>query len=943
MSSTSLPANKPKPRSSGDGRASENQPPVLSTGLRALDALLLLAFLALTFLLGVFLLKDTDYWWHLRTGDLIRETRIVPRVDLFTFGAEGRPWIDLHWLFQVVVSWLHERGGVPALTLAKCFVTTFAVFLLVTARRPEWPLWTMLLAWLPALMVLGGRMYVRPETLTLLYLSIDLAVLFRIERRPWLAFVVPLVQVAWVNTQGLFVFGPILWVFALLDAALRPGAFAPGRLGWWRRVGLAAFLTGLACLVNPYGLHGALYPLELASTMGNPVFSLKIAELTPIPEFIRRDGLISLPLRLQLLTLLIGGLSFLVPLTWVVWKRLTAPAEPELVVVEPRGKARGESTRGVKVSRPRKKASTRQVDPTASGWRLSVFRLFLFASFSLLSFQATRNSHQFAAVVGTVTAWNLGEWGAALRRSRRQESAAAAHPSTGAGPRLLVLSAIGATFVWVATGSFYQATREGRVIGLGEQPLWYPHDAVKFAGSAGMPDRYLTFHIGHASLFDYYHGPERKVYVDARLEVIGADLFERYMALQESIASNSPSWTRELDALGRPLVLADNDLNASIAATLITSNDWRCVWFDPIASVFVHVAHDQAVRAHQVDFGARHFRPDPATTPVGAPALLASAKGLRNIVSLVPTASPDRVRPLIALGQDYARRYQSSVPTAADGWKMFGQLEMLREPASVDPVPRFRAPFDPVFDLSAVRSTYALKRASELAPDDFSTLLMLSRSFESRAMTEAMIPVLDQMVGLTPINGIQARSQATTALKLASLRASLGPPPSESWQNLNELAKTVSELLANGRPSTAAAFLEKAAPAESRPWEETDRIATLYLHLGEPAHARATWEAAPRPPQPALRLARIALTHLVEGDFEAARKGYRDAIASDPSLFEALYGLAVLEQDDGRASDALNAAGRALATAPHDVARSATQAVIAFVTPYAIPPVATEN
>ena len=67
----------------------------------------------------------------------------------------------------------------------------------------------MILAWLPALLVLGGRMYVRPETLTLLYLSLFLAIMFRWDRYPRLALLLPLVQVAWVNSHGLFVLGPI--------------------------------------------------------------------------------------------------------------------------------------------------------------------------------------------------------------------------------------------------------------------------------------------------------------------------------------------------------------------------------------------------------------------------------------------------------------------------------------------------------------------------------------------------------------------------------------------------------------------------------------------------------------------------------------------------------------------------------------------------------------
>ena len=45
---------------------------------RALDGSLIVLFLVLTFLLGVFPLKDADIYWHLRTGDLIRQTGTGP-------------------------------------------------------------------------------------------------------------------------------------------------------------------------------------------------------------------------------------------------------------------------------------------------------------------------------------------------------------------------------------------------------------------------------------------------------------------------------------------------------------------------------------------------------------------------------------------------------------------------------------------------------------------------------------------------------------------------------------------------------------------------------------------------------------------------------------------------------------------------------------------------
>src|SRR3954466_9279849 len=138
MSSESPPASKPRPKASGKATPAEDAGP-RSLAVRLADLTLIGAFLALTFLLGAFPLKDTDFWWHLRTGDLIRQTGQVPRTDLYTFTVPDHRWIDLHWAFQVALSWGFARGGVVALNLAKCTITCAAVLLLVTARRRDWP------------------------------------------------------------------------------------------------------------------------------------------------------------------------------------------------------------------------------------------------------------------------------------------------------------------------------------------------------------------------------------------------------------------------------------------------------------------------------------------------------------------------------------------------------------------------------------------------------------------------------------------------------------------------------------------------------------------------------------------------------------------------------------------------------------------------------------
>jgi tetratricopeptide (TPR) repeat protein len=221
--------------------------------------------------------------------------------------------------------------------------------------------------------------------------------------------------------------------------------------------------------------------------------------------------------------------------------------------------------------------------------------------------------------------------------------------------------------------------------------------------------------------------------------------------------------------------------------------------------------------------------------------------------------------------------------------------------------------------------------------------MMLGNSYAARAMNEALIPVLERLARLTPVNSKQSRMQNESVARLAELRRAIGAAPSSQWSNLNELTAIVNDLLAHGRAETAAEYLERATASEARPWEDANRIATLWLHLGEPAQARTAWQKSVNAPRPGLREARVAVTYLVEQTFESARDAFRSAIAADPELFEAHFGLAVLEQDAGRAAEALIAARQAVKLAPNDTSRSQAQAVVTTVTPYAHAPIAGER
>ena len=108
-------------------------------------------------------------------------------------------------------------------------------------------------------------------------------------------------------------------------------------------------------------------------------------------------------------------------------------------------------------------------------------------------------------------------------------------------------------------------------------------------------------------------------------------------------------------------------------------------------------------------------------------------------------------------------------------------------------------------------------------------------------------------------------------------------------------------------------------------------VSPLCGCISENPAARAWWQNAQSAPRPGLRDTRIGTTYMIEGDFDAARRYYRQAIATEPDLLEARYCLAVLEQDDGNAAAAHAQALNVVEATNDDTQRSAARSIAAAV------------
>jgi hypothetical protein len=241
--------------------------------------------------LGIFLMTlrpiaDPDFWWHLRTGELILQTHTIPHTDPFSYTKSGSPWVTHEWLSESIMFGLFQFGeyglliaifsaiitGAFLISYFRCpvetrpYVSGFVVFLCAISSAPTWG--------------------VRPQMISLLLTSLFLYLLDGYRRYGSIKYLLPLplITLIWVNFHAGYLLGLALIGIYIL------GGLAEVLLIRLRKKVItnnpptlrflfieSAFLGGclLSALVNPNGIKIILYPFQ---TLTSPSMQKYIQE-----------------------------------------------------------------------------------------------------------------------------------------------------------------------------------------------------------------------------------------------------------------------------------------------------------------------------------------------------------------------------------------------------------------------------------------------------------------------------------------------------------------------------------------------------------------------------------------------------------------------------------------------------------------------------------------
>jgi hypothetical protein len=427
---------------------------------------------------------DADLGWHLRTGQLIWETRAIPHSDPYSFTKNGQPWITDEWLSEVIMWPVYANWGHAGLLVLCSSVILLGLWFVYRQMRMEGSgrLTASLLMVLCAFtaMALWGT---RPLIATLC-----LASFYGLQLRRWwrgelgVLCYLPPDMVLWVNLHGGYMLGlglVAVYLIAGLVSKWLPTEPLVGSLG---ALAIAGVLCLLATLANPNTYRILWYPIGTLTSTATRKYVLD----WPSPDF---HSMLFLPFLLMLALLFAAA-----------------------------------------ARNPR---------------RMEIVDLLLALALAGMALQSNRHVSLFAMICTPVLARQLSGLGNDLRalldclgltRIRHQANSPLSRRTTMILPTwVLALGAL-AVIGWKVGNSFSPAAVAEM------QAAFFPVQAVRYIKDHEIKGRfYNAFNWGGFLILNLY--PERQVFIDNRWVVYRDDFIEEYLEAYYI----RPHWRETLD------------------------------------------------------------------------------------------------------------------------------------------------------------------------------------------------------------------------------------------------------------------------------------------------------------------------------------------------------------------------------------------------------------
>jgi hypothetical protein len=261
-------------------------PPTVSRWRRTFDdlttpmGLLLVSVIVVSLLPVTSHIRDPDFWWHLRSGQIILDSNLhLIDTDPFTYTVGAHHWLMHEWLTEVLFAGLYRAGGLGLIVLVLSAVTWVGLLAIVARARLRGPSAGVVALGLLAAVVIGYPIWgPRAQMITFAFSCVVIYIaeryLVRGGRAIWF---LPPIFLLWSNLHSGFIIGLGFMVLMVAGdlAGSRLGLHDPAQRGRLLRLGGIALLCAAVSTINPNGPQIILYPF---ATQASPAQQALILE-----------------------------------------------------------------------------------------------------------------------------------------------------------------------------------------------------------------------------------------------------------------------------------------------------------------------------------------------------------------------------------------------------------------------------------------------------------------------------------------------------------------------------------------------------------------------------------------------------------------------------------------------------------------------------------------
>lgn len=292
---------------------------------------IILALLPLSYLVLLLFQKDLamtgDLGRHLKVGEIVLQCRCVPQTNLFSYTHPDFTIVNHEWLTEVIFYLVASSFGEQSLLVLKILLIIVAASIVYRVAVQKGSLfWVTLFSFL-SITIFSTRFHVLPELFSYLFISLFIFFIEQYKRtkKIYCLWILPFLEMLWVNMHLYFVFGLAMYAFFFLEKLVREKKFD-------KKIFLIGIATSLVTLINPSFIRGALLPFTVFHNYGFSVEENKSLSEILRPTSTNNDLAYTVILQITAFEVLIMAF-FLCFFIRKQWKEINTMASGSLAVI----------------------------------------------------------------------------------------------------------------------------------------------------------------------------------------------------------------------------------------------------------------------------------------------------------------------------------------------------------------------------------------------------------------------------------------------------------------------------------------------------------------------------------------------------------------------------------------------------------------------------------